>query len=69
MKISENQRIASVKTKLELEKEEAVKKVKEEMKVCDMWKVFIIFPRDLHETKYEKCLVVSIGTKALFTSR
>lgn len=32
VKISENQRIASVKTKLELEKEEAVKKVKEEMK-------------------------------------
>lgn len=41
MKISENQRIASVKTKLELEKEEAVKKVKEEMKVCNMLKVFI----------------------------
>lgn len=41
MKISENQRIARVKTKLELEKEEAVKKVKEEMKVCNMLKVFI----------------------------
>ena len=41
MKISENQRIASVKTKLELEREEAVKKVKEEMKVCNMLKVFI----------------------------
>lgn len=41
MNISENQSIASVKEKLEQEKEEAVKKVKEEMKVCNMLKVFI----------------------------
>lgn len=34
MKSTENQSIANVKKKLELEKEEAVKKVKEEMQVC-----------------------------------
>jgi len=35
VKNTENQSIASVKKKLELEKEEAVKKVKDEMKVCN----------------------------------
>lgn len=34
VKSTENQSIANVKKKLELEKEEAVKKVKEETKVC-----------------------------------
>lgn len=51
VKISENQRISSVKTKLELEKEEAVKKVKEEMKVCNMLKVLFLKDQDLHKTK------------------
>ena len=51
MRNAENQSIVSVKKKLELEKEETVKKVKEEMKVCNGNASMnncgrILFPRD-----------------------